>query len=73
MAKQISISDEVFRELSKMKKGSFSETIKTLFKDKKKSGDELIEKYAGKIPDFDEKEFFEKLEKGWKSWKISYA
>ncbi len=71
MAKQIMISEEVYKELLKRKKSSFSEAIKDLIKEEiKTSGEELIEVCYGKIPDFDEKEFYKKLEKGWKKWKL---
>jgi predicted CopG family antitoxin len=74
MAKQIMISEEVYSELLRRRKSSFSEAIKDLIKEEiKTSGDRFIEKYAGIMPDFDEKDFLKKLKKGWSKWKIPSA
>lgn len=72
MAKQISISDEVYEELSKRKnEQSFSEIIKTMMKEGiKTSGQEFIELCQNR-KSFDSEEdvqkFLDDMDKSWES------
>jgi len=70
MSKLINVSDDVYKELSKIKgSGSYSIVITGLLR--KKSNKEEVLKQFGK-GDVDDRRMKE-LKKGWKNWSEKYA